>query len=635
MNQKKGVALVLALIVMSVLIILGAAYLIIIIAESGIARNQENSEKAFFVAEAGIERGIRYMIENPDTSSLPWTTTENISDGSYTLIVDEAVDIGNDYVRITSSGMVHNARRITELILYQCAWKYLLVSNNNIVFGDSATGTVDGDIHANRSVLGLDLGTGVDYVEGSRSPNTNQDVIFEVRNNTGSMVYLTDMTVTLSTPPAYYTEVRISVIGGTNYGVVWDRSDNGGVRAASGQKIPFRTTVQIPAGSNANIEINGFRQNPTGGGGANQDMDDTTFDIIFWAGALQYPTVVGLAAGTGDSLVVTGSITQGDKGDPLVNMPVVDMLAYRNNATQVVIGDYVFNGSDGFVEGFAGGWAQYTRERYYITGKATINTFYQNLDFDRCLITAEGGIEIITRPAFSGIDYVELSRQANTNEDVIFRVENNTGSNVTVTDITVSWTAPPTAFYEEITVRVIGGINYGTVWSFPPRAGNDEKVLLSPDPVIPSGRIAEIEILNFSKKRDRSQPSDMDNEEFWVTFWAGATGYEASVLRAGEILAPAGQLRFRCWSPFPSLVTKTGNIIEQDSINETDRDFDGIIYSEQGKVQFENLLLDGAILANEIEITGSLDLEYRPQFVSDPAPDFIGGLSFLNWQENY
>ena len=78
-QNNRGMALLLTLIVMMILFIFGAAYLGSMISETGIARNQEKSEQAFFIAESGMQRAIRLLVEDNT-----WRTallTENMTDG--------------------------------------------------------------------------------------------------------------------------------------------------------------------------------------------------------------------------------------------------------------------------------------------------------------------------------------------------------------------------------------------------------------------------------------------------------------------------------------------------------------------------------------------------------------------------
>ncbi|MFH1063199.1 MAG: pilus assembly PilX N-terminal domain-containing protein [Candidatus Omnitrophota bacterium] len=642
-RQDKGIALLLALIVMVVLFMLSTTYLSTMLSESGIARNQENGEKAFFVAEAGIDRAMRLIVETPNVDTMPWSYQENMTDGYYIVTVAEAVDIGEDFVRIISTGYVGNAQRTTEAIVYLCAWKFLLMSNTNITFADTATGSLEGDIHANNSVLGIGVKSGLYYVDGSRDQNSNSNVNFEVTNETGATLNLTQLTATWTSPTAYYSEVRVRVYSGTNYGSVWDLYDNGGNRAASGETVNFTEPVFIANMATAEIRLETFSSRLSGNSNPRRDMDNTTFNVTFSDGSTFYPVSVGLASSpAADALEIDGDITQGSLGDPLVSMPSVDMLAYRNRATKFVDGDFVFNGYDKFVDFDFSSTAYYLWESYYITGKATINTYYKNLNFPQCMITAVGGIDIINEYRPSGLDYIELTRQANTNSDVEFQIKNNTTAPITITAMSASWASLVSFLgaYEEVRSQVQGQAGFTTNWSYPPpsgRASDGQIVSFSPTITIAPGQYADMQINNFRNFTWGMGNRDMDNSIFNITFFAGAQSYQTMVLRAGEVITPAGgRVYFRRWRPqYPTLITKDGNITETGVEDPRDRDFDGIIFSENGIVDLETFKLEGCIVANDIFLRKELDMRYVPKMVPDPPPDFIAGISFINWQENY
>ncbi|MDD5747187.1 MAG: hypothetical protein PHO30_08000, partial [Candidatus Omnitrophica bacterium] len=417
----------------------------------------------------------------------PWTLTETMTDGYYAVTAAEAVDIGDDYVRISSIGYCNNASRITELVVYLCGWKYLLLSMSDINFSVTSTGKSDGDIHANTVV-----------------------------------------------------------------------SNDGGV-------------------------------------------------------------------------TIHGTVTQ---GTPQIVSPAVLMEEYKNIATHVINGDYVFNGFDSFVDTSSPATSTYSDEIYYVTGKATINCGMRNLEFWRCFLIAEGGIEINSTVTDSGVDYVGLSRLDKTQENVIFQIKNNTGGPVTLTNMSVGWDLETTAYYESISLSVSGGTNYGTIWTYPPRAGNNEKVTLTKQPVIPDGAVATIQISNFSKSATKLQKQNMDTLQLPVTFWAGAKSYQTVVLKAGELPIP-GKLLFRKQAQYPSLITKYGDITESGSISSKDRDFDGIIFSERGTVSFDCLKIEGCVVGNRIQFNKDIDLRYTPHYVLDPPPFFIGGIAILEWKELY
>ncbi|MBU4304292.1 MAG: hypothetical protein KJ893_01490 [Candidatus Omnitrophica bacterium] len=165
-KNNKGIALLLALIVLMVLFILSSAYMSAILSESGIARNQQNSEKAFFVAEAGIQRAIGLLVE--DNSWRTGSLTENMSEGYYSLVVEDD-PVYPERIRITSTGVVGRATRITRITLtITTGFDYAIfagdISDPGVadINGSGASGTVRGDVHANgtANMGGINITTG-------------------------------------------------------------------------------------------------------------------------------------------------------------------------------------------------------------------------------------------------------------------------------------------------------------------------------------------------------------------------------------------------------------------------------------------------------------------------------------------
>ncbi len=348
-KNNKGIALIIALIVMMVLFLLGTAYLTAILSEAGIARNQENSEKAFFIAEAGIERALRLLSEG---STLPFSLVENLSDGYYTVVVeDDPVLTG--VIRITSTGQVDLAKRILQVktamggnLIY--AVFAADTSDPGVVDINCATasGSIDGDVHANGSVS----------------------------------------------------------MGGVS---------------------------------------------------------------------------------------VTGTLTQGDLGDPIENPFMIDMDFYKSRATiPLPPGNFEITSSQSgkliYVEAGA------------TPGIATINCSAKKIKFIHSSVIAEGGIVIIGSKGL--------------------------------------------------------------------------------------------------------QVDEYDDPEY------------------GKLIA---------------LGTKTGDIVESGSSVPQDRDVKGIIFSEQGNIDFENIKQQGAIFGQNITIHNQVDIQYKSQRVPGPQSGYIGGISFYEWQENY
>ncbi|MDF1544887.1 MAG: prepilin-type N-terminal cleavage/methylation domain-containing protein [bacterium] len=117
----------------------------------------------------------------------------------------------------------------------------------------------------------------LEYVGGSADVGGGScnDLTFEVQNTTGSPITLSTITVTWSSPTAYFKEVEFD---GED---VFERSNP---RASSGELITFDSPQTIAAGSTAEVELEGFKQNPTGGPNAN--MSNVDFTVEFSDGSV-------------------------------------------------------------------------------------------------------------------------------------------------------------------------------------------------------------------------------------------------------------------------------------------------------------------------------------------------------------
>ena len=94
---------------------------------------------------------------------------------------------------------------------------------------------------------------------------------------------------------------------------------------------------------------------------------------------------------------------------------------------------------------------------------------------------------------------------------------------------------------------------------------------------------------------------------------------------------------------YPAIATKFGNIIEGSSTDRNQVRICGIVFSEQGRIQFDHTNLTGAIVANEMDLINSnsagfgITVNYGTKStVPDPAPvGFTGGVIIQNWREVY
>ncbi|UCE24630.1 MAG: hypothetical protein JSU74_00845 [Candidatus Zixiibacteriota bacterium] len=119
----------------------------------------------------------------------------------------------------------------------------------------------------------LTLVEGSQLVYGSGMDCNN--ISFEIRNNTGEDIQVTSLTLTWSTPTAYYQEVW----WGPDR--VWE---NGNPRNGSGEVATFSETKTITYGSTALIKVEAFRGTAMGNG-SKPDMSGTTFTVLFSDGS--------------------------------------------------------------------------------------------------------------------------------------------------------------------------------------------------------------------------------------------------------------------------------------------------------------------------------------------------------------
>jgi hypothetical protein len=128
---------------------------------------------------------------------------------------------------------------------------------------------------------------GFPYVDGTRVQDMDRDAVFRLANLTGEAITLTALNATWVSPAAHYETISMHVLGGTNYGKVWDFRSASNVRASSGETTAFNTgpAAVFPADTVAELRLGRFRSNKTGSAGANHDMDDTAFVVWLRAAA--------------------------------------------------------------------------------------------------------------------------------------------------------------------------------------------------------------------------------------------------------------------------------------------------------------------------------------------------------------
>jgi hypothetical protein len=116
------------------------------------------------------------------------------------------------------------------------------------------------------------------YVSGTAQATgaSGDSVQFDIRNETGSSITITSLTATYSHTPAAYFER-----------IVWDGTlvfNETNPRAGSGDNCGFTAGQPIGAGATLTVKLQRFKNTATGGGAA-QDMSNTTFTVTLSDGS--------------------------------------------------------------------------------------------------------------------------------------------------------------------------------------------------------------------------------------------------------------------------------------------------------------------------------------------------------------
>lgn len=228
MNRHKGSVLLLTLSLMTSAVVLVLAYLSMIKHDIILMNSQSNAVHAFYVAEAGLNKAIWYLLNTaPDattsgswrTSAYPSSSGPNPADpqeeffegGSYTLWVQ---DSGSD-ILVTARGVYHGATRVVRqkihMVFTPHALRYSIFSGGDIGL-DNTSGTINGSTASRGStftVSGLTVnGTINEYTvvnapmvsvsqyESMADTVINGDQVFASGNYTG--IWYVDGNVTLA-----------------------------------------------------------------------------------------------------------------------------------------------------------------------------------------------------------------------------------------------------------------------------------------------------------------------------------------------------------------------------------------------------------------------------------------------------
>jgi len=120
------------------------------------------------------------------------------------------------------------------------------------------------------------IGTGIEFVENSDSLYSSHcnELLFRVVNTTAATITISSLTLSWSSPTAYFGEISWNGI------VVFS-----GGPVGSGTTAPFSAPQSIDSGESVQVQINDFRAH-AGGGGAQVNMTGATFAVEFSDGSV-------------------------------------------------------------------------------------------------------------------------------------------------------------------------------------------------------------------------------------------------------------------------------------------------------------------------------------------------------------
>lgn len=116
-KNKKGVALITVFFVITVLLVLSAAFIGVSVNQNRIADIINKRAKAAYIAEAGLSRALYWFRSQgtPPTGDRtdPWGGPQNLGDGSYSVFIkDLGGAVTTHRYKVTSTGTCNNVKRI-------------------------------------------------------------------------------------------------------------------------------------------------------------------------------------------------------------------------------------------------------------------------------------------------------------------------------------------------------------------------------------------------------------------------------------------------------------------------------------------------------------------------------------------
>lgn len=195
LRKEDGAVLVLSIIIIAVLITLITALGTSINSNISFTKHHEDKVKAFYAAEAGIEKGINLIINNEisitneEEKLYSSSDDDNWNNNEYNLTILRS---GNEYT-IKSKGKNRDSIKTiisTIRIANNSPFSNAITSGGDIYFNGNEQGTIDGNIYANGSIVDLaedsNLKINGEIIQGGEDIIPDFSNFFEEGHNTWS-----------------------------------------------------------------------------------------------------------------------------------------------------------------------------------------------------------------------------------------------------------------------------------------------------------------------------------------------------------------------------------------------------------------------------------------------------------------
>ena len=151
MKSEKGMAYITVLVIIMILSALAISYSYMSGIEAKISYNKKDSDQAYYIAEAGLRKGIWRLLHDPDfkTNYNNVLFTENFGAGSYEYKVTKATY--NPSVFVTSTGKVGNTNKVVKTHTYIVTIKIVTIAGNGTA-GDTVGSPLSSKLKKPQSV---------------------------------------------------------------------------------------------------------------------------------------------------------------------------------------------------------------------------------------------------------------------------------------------------------------------------------------------------------------------------------------------------------------------------------------------------------------------------------------------------